>query len=118
MGHGRGVAAERMLRHGSELGLSDNQIAKLEMLSYETKKRLIDLHADIDREQLEVHKRICSGDDDLTQIKRHLTAISKARVGIQEAKIENLFESRKILTDEQKEMVKEKHPRLGRMLDE
>jgi Spy/CpxP family protein refolding chaperone len=117
MGHGDGVAAERMLRHAPELKLTDDQIGKLEMLAYETKKRMIGLRADIEREQLEVHKQMRSGSEDLTQIKRHLSAISSARVGIQEAKIDNLFKARRILTEEQKAMVKENHPRLGRILD-
>jgi Spy/CpxP family protein refolding chaperone len=116
-GHGGGVAADRMLRHSADLKLTDDQIGRLEMLSYETKKRMIDLHADIELEQLEVKKRMQSGSDDLTQIKRHLSAISKAKLSIQEARIENLFEARKVLTKEQKEMVKENHPRLGRILD-
>ena len=117
MGHGDGVAADRMLKHATELKLTDDQIGKLEMLSYEVKKQMIGLHADIEREQLEVKKQMQSGSDDPTQIKRHLSAISKARLGIQEAKIDNLFKSRKILTNEQKAMVKENHPRLGRILD-
>lgn len=117
MGHNKGVAAERMLKHATELELTDDQIGKLEMLAYETKKQVIGLHADIEREQLEVQKQMRSGSDDSTQIKRHLSAISKARLGIQEAKIDNLFKARKILTKEQKAMVKENHPRLGRILD-
>jgi Spy/CpxP family protein refolding chaperone len=116
-GHGNGVAAERMLRHAPELKLTDDQIGKLEMLAYETKKRMIDLHADVERERLEIKKQMQSGSDDLTQIKRHLSAISKSRLAMQEAKIENLFAARKLLTDEQKEMVKKNHPRMGRILD-
>jgi Spy/CpxP family protein refolding chaperone len=117
MGHGKGVAADRMLRQASELNLTDDQTAKLEALAYETKKRLIDLHADIEIEQLEVHKQLQSGSEDLTQIKRHWSAIAKAQVDIKEAQITNLFEARKLLTTEQKEMVKERHPRLGMILD-
>ncbi|UCG53378.1 MAG: Spy/CpxP family protein refolding chaperone [Candidatus Latescibacterota bacterium] len=116
-GHGIGNAAERMLRHAPELGLTEDQIAKLETLSHDTKKQLIDLRADIEKEQLEVHKKIRSGSDDLTQIKRHLSAIAKARADIQAAKIASLFEARKLLTDDQKKLIKEKHPRMGMILD-
>lgn len=113
----RGVAADRMLRQAEALELTDDQIAKLEMLSYEAKKKLIDLHASIEKEQLELKNRIRSDAEDMTQIKRHLSAISSAKVGIQEVKISNLFAARKILTDEQKKLVKEKHPRMGMNLD-
>jgi Spy/CpxP family protein refolding chaperone len=118
-GHGprSGVAAERMLRHANKLDLTDDQIAKLEMLSFEAKKKLIDLHASIEKEQLELKNRIRSDAEDMTQIKRHLSAISNARTGIQEVKIANLFAARKILTDEQKKLVKEAHPRMGMIVD-
>jgi len=110
-------AAQRMLRHADELGLTDEQMGELEMISYETKKKLIDLRANIEKEQLEVQKQLRSGSEDLTQIKRHLSAVEKSRVGIQEARIANLFNSRNILTDGQKTLIKEKHPRLGMILD-
>jgi len=118
-GHGPriGIAAERMLRHANMLDLTDDQIAKLEMLSYEAKKKLIDLHASIEKEQLELKNRVRSDAEDMTQIKRHLSAMSKARTGIQEVKIANLFAARKILTDEQKKLVKEAHPRMGMIVD-
>ncbi len=118
-GHGsqRGVAAERMLRHANKLDLTDDQIAKLEMLSYEAKKKLIDLHASIEKEQLELKNRVRSDAEDMTQIKRHLSAMSKARVGIQEVKIANSFAARKTLTDEQKKPVKDAHPGMGMIVD-
>jgi Spy/CpxP family protein refolding chaperone len=116
-GIGRGVAADRMLRHANELDLTDDQIGKLEMLSYEAKKKMIDLRADIEKEQLELQNRIKSNAEDMAQIKRHLSAIAKAKTGIQEVKIENLFSVRKVLTDEQKELIKKRHPRKGMILD-
>lgn len=113
----RGVAADRILRNAGALELTDDQIAKLEKLSYEAKKKLIDLHASIEKEQLELKNRIRSDSEDMTQIKKHLSAISSANAGIQEVKIANLFAARKILTAEQKELVKERHPRMGMDLD-
>jgi Spy/CpxP family protein refolding chaperone len=121
-GHGwrgdkQGVAADRMLRNANELELTDDQIARLEMLSYEAKKKLIDLRAGMEKEQLELRNRINSDAEDMTQIKRHLSAIAKARTGMQEVRIENLFATKKVLTDEQKELIKKKHPRKGMILD-
>jgi Spy/CpxP family protein refolding chaperone len=119
--HGRGpregMAAERMLRHAQALNLSDEQIGKLKTLVYETKKKLVDLHSEIEKGQLEIQNLLQSGNDDLTQIRRHLTAISKAHADTQEARIANLFEARKVLTAEQKKLVKENHPRLGMILE-
>ena len=111
------MAADRILKFSSELDLTDKQIAELETLSYETKKKLIDLHADIEKEQLEVRNRLRSGSEDMTQIKRHLSAVAKAQSEIKASKITNLFEARKVLTEEQKKLIKEKHPRVGMILD-
>jgi Spy/CpxP family protein refolding chaperone len=111
------VAADRILRSSAELGLTDEQTKKLETLSFETKEKLIDLHASIEKERLKVRERMQSGTNDLTQIKRHLNAIAKAQVEVKEARIANLFDARKVLTNEQKGLLKEKHPRLGMTLD-
>jgi Spy/CpxP family protein refolding chaperone len=112
-----GVAADRMLRHAADLKLTDEQIGKLERISSNTKKTLIDLHAEIEKGEIDIQNLLRSGTDDMTRIKRQLEAVSKARVGIEEARIAAFFEARDVLTDEQKKMVKDEFPRLGRILD-
>jgi len=116
-GFGGGIAAVMTLRHAADLNLTEDQMERLETLAYETKKTLIDLHSEIEKEQLEIQNIFRSGSDDLTLIKRHLNAVAKARVDIQEARTVNFFESRKILTADQKKLVKQRYPRLGMMLD-
>ncbi len=114
--HG-GIPAERMLRNAEELKLSDEQIATLEKLSFETQKTLVDLHAVIEKEQLEIRNSLQSGNDDLAAIKSHLAAVSQARADIQTARIANLFDAKKVLTEKQKKAIKEDFPRLGTLLD-
>lgn len=116
-GPGEGLAAERMLRHAEALKLSDEQADKLQTLVYETRKELVDFHAEVEKEQLEVHNLLLSGSDDMVRIRSHLEAISKARADIQAARIANLFEAKKVLTDKQKNLIKEKFPRLGMILE-
>ena len=112
-----GIPAERMLRHAKDLKLTDEQIDTLEKLSYEAKKTLVDLHAEIEKEELEIQNLLRSGSDDLASVKLHLAAVSKARTLIQEARIENFFEARKILSEKQKQTIKKEYPRLGAFLD-
>ena len=112
-----GIPAERLLRNAEELKLSDEQIATLEKLSFETQKTLVDLHAVIEKEQLEIRNSLQSGNDDLAAIKSHLAAVSQARADIQTARIANLFDAKKVLTEKQKKAIKEDFPRLGEMLD-
>jgi Spy/CpxP family protein refolding chaperone len=112
-----GNPAERLLRNKEELKLSDEQIATLEKLSFETQKTLVDLHAVIEKEQLEIRNLLQSGNDDLAAIKSHLSAVSQARADVQTARIANLFDAKKVLTEKQKKAIKEDFPRLGEMLD-
>jgi Spy/CpxP family protein refolding chaperone len=114
---GAGNPAERLLRNAEELKLTEDQVGALEKVSFETQKTLVDLHAQIEKEQLEIKNLLQSGTDDLAAVKVHLDAVSRARADIQTVRIENLFEARKILTEKQKKMIKEDFPRLGEMLD-
>jgi ribosomal protein L15 len=112
---GKGLAAERMLRHAAALELNDAQIAKLEKLSTDAQKELIDLRADMQKQKLEMRQLM--DDEDMTAIKRHLNTTAKLRVEMQEIKIGNWIESKKILSDDQKEKIKENFPGLARFLD-
>jgi Spy/CpxP family protein refolding chaperone len=112
-----GFAAEMVLRRANDLKLTEDQIGKLEGLASDTKKKLVDLHAEIQKSEIEIQDLLRSESDDLTAIKRHLSAASKARAAIQEARITHLFEVRKVLTAEQKKMLKQEFPRMGRIID-
>jgi Spy/CpxP family protein refolding chaperone len=116
-GKGGGIPAQRLLRNAEALKLTDEQIAALEKLSFETQKTMVDVRAEIDREHLELKNLLDSGSNDLSAVKAHLTAASQARAEMQAARIENLFESRKVLTEKQKKAIKEDFPRLGTLLD-
>jgi Spy/CpxP family protein refolding chaperone len=112
-----GVPAERLLRNAEELKLTDDQVDKLEKLSYDSKKTLVDLHAEIEKAELEIQNLLRSGNDDIAAFKVHIAAVSQARADIQTARIANLFEARKVLTEKQKKAIKEEFPRLGTLLD-
>jgi Spy/CpxP family protein refolding chaperone len=112
-----GLAAEGILRRSSELKLTEEQIAKLEGLASDTKKKFVDLRAEIEKSEIEIQNLLRSGSDDLAQIKRHLGVVSNARTEIMELRITHLFEARAVLTAEQKKMLKEEFPRLGEILD-
>ncbi len=116
-GGSHGIAAERMIRHSDDLKLTDKQIETLEKLASDSKKALVDLHAQIAKEEIEIQDLLRSGSDDIAAVKRHADALSKARASIFEERISNFFEARKVLTADQKKLVKETFPRIGTMLD-
>ena len=105
-----GIAADRLLRLARRLGLSDDQITRLEDLGYETRKKIIDLRAALQKEQLELKHLMKSGTEDMRRIRRQLDLVAKKRADLQEARIAHGIESRRVLNEEQRKMIKEKRP--------
>jgi Spy/CpxP family protein refolding chaperone len=116
IGRGDGVPAERMLRNATRLDLSEDQIAQLETLSYETQAKLIDLESDQDKARLEMRRQMETNGDDLSAMKKHLDSMAKIRVNIQELKLKNWIDAKNVLNEEQKQKVKDHFPRFGMRL--
>jgi hypothetical protein len=112
-----GVAAERILRHASDLDLSEAQISQLEELALDTRKQLIDLRADVQKAQLELQEWMRTDSENLTEMKQLLNTLAKRRADIQELKLMNWISVKKILTEDQKEKIRERAPRLGSLID-
>lgn len=107
------VPADRMLGNASDLDLTDEQVAQLEKLSYDAKSKLIDLNSSLEKARLEMKKEMESGSDNLSAMKKNLESMSQIKVDIQALKLGNWIEAKKVLTDEQKAKVKDRHPRFG-----
>jgi Spy/CpxP family protein refolding chaperone len=111
-----GIAADRLLRHARTLELTGDQVSRLNELVYQTKKKMIDLRAKLQKERLELKHLMQSGTEDMTRIRRQLNLVAKKRVDLQEARIAHWFDAKKVLSDEQREMIKAEHPRLDRLV--
>ena len=96
-----------------ELGLTDEQVARLEELSYNAKSKLIDLNSSLEKARLEMEKEMESGNDNLSAMKKNIESMSKIKVDIKELKLENWIDAKNVLTEEQKAQVKNRHPRFG-----
>jgi Spy/CpxP family protein refolding chaperone len=107
------VPADQMLRGASGLELTDEQVARLEVLSYNAKSKLIDLNSSLEKARLEMKREMKSGNDDLSAMKKNIESMSKIKVDIKELKLENWIEAKNVLTEEQKAQVKDRHPRFG-----
>jgi Spy/CpxP family protein refolding chaperone len=112
-GGGTGVPADRMLRGATGLELSEAQVTQLEKLSYDTKSKLIDLESSLEKARLEMRRQMESDGDDLSAMKKQLDSMAKTKVDIQELKLKNWIDAKKVLTDEQKQKVKDHSPRFG-----
>jgi Spy/CpxP family protein refolding chaperone len=115
-GRGDGLAADRMLRGASRLELTDDQIAQLEKLSYDAKTKLIDLNSELEKSRLELRRQMETDGEDLSAMKKQMEANSQIRVNIQMLKLENWIDAKKVLTDDQKKLIKDRHPRMGMRL--
>lgn len=112
-GGGTGVPADRMLRGATGLELTDDQVAQLEKLSYDTKSKLIDLESSLKKARLEMGRQMESDGDDLSAMKKQLDSMAKIKVDIQEMKLKNWIDAKNVLTDEQRQKVKDHSPRFG-----
>jgi Spy/CpxP family protein refolding chaperone len=112
-GGGTGVPADHMLRCATGLELTDDQVTQLEKLSYDTKSRLIDLESSLEKARLEMGRQMESDGDDLSAMKKQLDSMAKIKVDIQELKLKNWIDAKNVLTDEQKQKVKDYSPRFG-----
>jgi Spy/CpxP family protein refolding chaperone len=113
---GTGLAAERMLKGATKLELTDEQIGKLEKLAYDARLKLIDLESDLSKARLEMRRQMETDSDDLTVIKKHLDTLAQKRVSVQELKLKNWIDAKKILNEEQKTSIRKWYPRLGMRL--
>jgi len=102
-----------MLRGATGLELTDDQVTQLEQLSYDTKSKLIDLESSLEKARLEMGRQMESDGDDLSAMKKQLDSMAKIKVDIQELKLKNWIDAKNVLTDEQKQKVKDKAPRFG-----
>ena len=103
---GNGLPVDRVLRGATRLELTEDQIAVLEKLSYDTRLQLIDLESDLEKAQLEMKRLMESDSDDSSAMKKQLRSLSEKKLGIQEIKLENWLEAKQILTEDQKQKIR------------
>ena len=112
-----GMAAMRILWHAEELDLNEQQVAQLEELALDARKQMVDLRAAIEKGSLEIEEQMYADGDDITTFRKHLNSLAQKRVDVQELRLRNWIAVKKILTDDQKEMIRKMHPRMGGFLD-
>ncbi len=106
--HGKGFATWRFLEHARELGLSEEQKTKLKDIAFNTKQEMIDLKAALQKEKLQLKKLLSAEEPSPREIKRQLEAIAQAEVNIKYKRITSMIEAKNVLTEEQRELLREK----------
>ncbi len=103
-----------LLAHGEELGLTDDQKARIETIATESRKASVELRAASELARIELGELTRADDPDLGAIQSGLQAVADAQVAERFAAIEAGVTARAVLTDEQKAKVKEAMKHRGR----
>lgn len=94
-----------------EMKLTDDQKSKMEALRMNHRKEMIKIEADI--ETKEVDLKVAMKSDDYAKAKQLTSEIAKLKENIALKRIDMMEGMSKILTKEQREMMKDKHSMMG-----
>ena len=104
LGAGLALAAMNPLRNPKvvqELGLSPEQVQKLEDLRYQNQKQMIDVRRDLQLKMLDIRREMEKADPSPQVLDRLVDEAAAIRARQQKARIHHLLDVNKILTPEQ-----------------
>jgi Spy/CpxP family protein refolding chaperone len=107
MGRNHRHGLERLLMNAKEIGLSDAQVGKLKELEFAAEKERIDLDASLEKAHLELRELMSNSNPDENKIGQQVKKIGERRTNMMLAAVEKMLKVRRILTDEQKQKMKE-----------
>ncbi len=88
-------------RVSEALKLSDSQLKRLDQIGYDAEKRMIDLHGDLQRTQLDMKQALQSDAFDAAAVRALAEKWSAMHAKVLLARFESVIEIRKVLTAEQ-----------------
>lgn len=116
MGHGRNMmwSHRRGMREwwnnpqiAKKIGLSDQQKQQLDKIHQDGVLKMIDLHADLEREQVILRPMLRTYSPDENQVLAQVEKVSEARSALMKQHIETMLASRKVLTEAQWKQLKD-----------
>jgi Spy/CpxP family protein refolding chaperone len=108
-GHGGYLASQFLLRPNiqKELGLSADQVGKIEKLDYDTKKEAIQMKAQLAEARLDLQQLIKADQPDRTKVMSQIDAVGKLNIEQRKADVNRLLDLKSILTPEQQAKAKQ-----------
>jgi len=104
-----------------ELELTDQQIEQFEEMKYERRLASIDLRASLEKEKIEMERLMSSNDLDRKKIMSQAEKVADIQKEMHLARVEGQLDMMEILTQEQREKMKDlemRKPRMGRSFGE
>ena len=91
-----------------ELGLTPDQIQKLEDLKYQHEKQVIDVKRDLALKRLDLRRELQKDSPDRAVLDRLTDETSALRGRMQKLRLNHMLDAKKILTPEQAQMIKDR----------
>ena len=89
-----------------KLGITAGQQAKLDDVLQQHRLRLVDLHANVQKQELMLEPLVSADQPDETRILAQIDKVAEARAGLEKANARMLLEIRRVLTQEQWQKLK------------
>lgn len=122
MGYRDGSGEKGMRQHlRDELELTDQQIEQFEEMKYERRLASIDLRANLEKEQIEMERLMSADNLDRKKIMSQAEKVADLQKEMHLARIEGKLDMMEILTEEQREKMKDlemRKPKMGRSFGE
>jgi Spy/CpxP family protein refolding chaperone len=94
-------------RVAEEIGLNDQQKQKLEKISLDSRLKMIDLRADLEKQQVILGPMLETYHPDEAQVLAQVDKLSEARAALEKERVQSMLATRNVLTEEQWNKLKE-----------
>jgi Spy/CpxP family protein refolding chaperone len=84
-----------------KIGLSDQQKQQLEKISLDSRLKMIDLRADLEKQEVILGPMLQTYHPDEAQVLAQVEKVSQARAAVEKARIQTMLASRGVLTEDQ-----------------
>jgi len=98
-------------RVAEELGLNDQQKQQLEKISQDGRLKMIDLRADLEKQEVILGPLLRTFHPDEAQVLAQVDKVSQARAALEKQRVQTMLASRGVLTDEQWKKLEDSRPR-------
>jgi Spy/CpxP family protein refolding chaperone len=93
-----------------KIGLSDQQKQQLEKISQDSRLKMIDLRADLEKQEVILGPMLQTYHPDEAQVLAQVEKVSQARAALEKARVQTMLASRSVLTEEQWNKLKDTRP--------
>ena len=95
------------------IGLNDGQVQKIEQIFQDSRMKLVDIHANLQKEEIKLEPLLEADNPDESAVLGAIDRIAAARAALEKANAQMAFAIRRVLTPEQWKNLRSLRPRQG-----